>query len=90
MYELPEIVINGQYRELCFDSIHVERYLYEDDGTWRGIVFRTEAGHLTFETDAFNKMSVGLTDTQPGKRPGNDFDKSLKKMHFRYVTIEAN
>lgn len=90
MYELPEIVINGQYRELCFDSIHVERYLYEDDGTWRGIVFRTEAGYLTFETDTFNEMSVGLTDTQPEKRPGNDFDKSLKKMHFRYVTIEEN
>jgi hypothetical protein len=90
MYELPEIVIKGQYRELRFNSIRVERYLYEDDGTWRGIVFRTEAGYLTFETDTFNEMSVGLTDTQPEKRPGKDFDKSLKKMHFRYVTIEEN
>ena len=53
-------------------------------------MFRTEAGYLTFETDTFNEMSVGLTDTQPEKRPGNDFDKSLKKMHFRYVTIEEN
>ena len=54
------------------------------------VVFRTEAGYLTFETDTFNEMSVGLTDTQPEKRPGKDFDKSLKKMHFRYVTIEEN
>ncbi len=87
LYELSEDIINGQYRELRFESIHTERLLYEDNGTWRGVVFKTDAGYLSFETDTFNEMDIGLSVVLLEHLPSYDFDKSLIRMRFRYVTV---